>query len=90
MTADDVIRTHTQGFNLALLAHNVDALSKLYADDYVLVRPDGSVLSKEPALRNLQAGGLTFTSIEIANINVRAYGETALLTVSGTSRAELP
>ena len=57
-----------------------DALSKLYADEYVLVRPDGSVLSKKEVLRDLQEGGLKFTSIEIANVNVRIYGQTALLT----------
>ena len=37
-----------------------DALSKLYADEYVLVRPDGSVLSKKEVLRDLQEGGLKF------------------------------
>jgi hypothetical protein len=35
-------------------------------------------------LRDLQAGGLKFTSIEIANVNVRIYGQTALLTDSQT------
>lgn len=59
---------------------DLGALSNLYADDYVLVRPDGSVLSKKEVLRDLQAGGLKFTSIEIANVNVRVYGQTALLT----------
>jgi Domain of unknown function (DUF4440) len=35
-------------------------------------------------LRDLRTGGLRFTSIEIANVNVRIYGQTALLT--GDSR----
>ena len=47
MTAEDVIRTHTEGFNRALTTHDLDALSAIYADDYMLVRPDGSVLGKE-------------------------------------------
>ena len=47
---------------------------------YFVVRPDGSVLSKKEVLRDLQEGGLKFTSIEIANVNVRIYGQTALLT----------
>ena len=46
MTAEDVIRTHTEGFNRALTTHDLDALSAIYADDYMLVRPDGSVLGK--------------------------------------------
>jgi ketosteroid isomerase-like protein len=42
ITTEDVVRTHTE-FNRALTARDFDALSKLYADDYMLVRPDGSV-----------------------------------------------
>jgi hypothetical protein len=52
----------------------------LYADDYMLVRPDGSVLSKDEVLCNLREGGLTFKSIEVKNINVRVHGTAALLT----------
>jgi ketosteroid isomerase-like protein len=84
MTRDDVVRTHTEGFNRALTTHDLGALSAIYADDYMLVRPDGSVLGKEDVLRDLRAGGLRFTSIEIANVNVCIYDQTALLT--GDSR----
>ena len=84
MTAEDVIRTHTEGFNRALTTHDLDALSAIYADDYMLVRADGSVLGKEDVLRDLGPGGLRFTSIELANVSVRIYDQTALLT--GDSR----
>ena len=50
----------------------------------MLVRPDGSVLGKEDVLRDLTAGGLRFTSIDLANVSVRIYDQTALLT--GDSR----
>jgi ketosteroid isomerase-like protein len=84
MTVEDVIQTHTEGFNRALTTGDLDTLSAIYADDYMLVRPDGSVLGKEDVLRDLAAGGLRFTSIELANVSVRIYGQTALLT--GDSR----
>jgi ketosteroid isomerase-like protein len=84
MTREDVIRTHTEEFNRALTTHDLDALSAIYADDYMLVRPDGSVLGKEDVLRDLRAGGLRVTSIELANVSVRIYDQTALLT--GDSR----
>ena len=86
MTVEDVIRTHAEGFNRALTMHDLEALSAIYADDYMLVRPDGSVLGKEDVLRDLGAGGLRFTSIELANVSVRIYDQTALLT--GDSRTD--
>ena len=80
LTADEVARTHTQVFNAALLSRDLDTLATLYADDYMLVRPDGSVLSKDEVLCDLREGGLTFKSIEVKNVNVRVHGTAALLT----------
>ena len=90
LTADEVARTHTQVFNAALLSRDLDTLATLYADDYMLVRPDGSVLSKHEVLRDLRDGGLMFNSIELSDVKVRVYGTTALLTAKSwtvTSRA---
>ena len=90
MTADDVIRTHTQTFNGALLSRDLEALSSIYADDYMLVRPDGSSLSKHEVLHDLRDGGLMFKSVELDDVKVRVYGPTALLTATAwtvTSRA---
>jgi ketosteroid isomerase-like protein len=87
VTPEDVIRTHTQAFNEALKAQDLDALSRLYADDYMLVRPDGSVLSKEDVLRDLRDGGLIFRSIEMTDVNVRIHGATALLTAESRTVA---
>ena len=65
LTAEEVARTHTEVFNAALLSGDLDTLAMLYADDYMLVRPDGSVLSKDEVLYDLREGGLTFKSIEV-------------------------
>jgi ketosteroid isomerase-like protein len=80
LTAEEVARTHTEVFNAALLSGDLDTLAMLYADDYMLVRPDGSVLSKDEVLYGLREGGLTFKSIEVTNVSVRVYGTAALLT----------
>ncbi len=90
MTAADVIRTHTQRFNRALLSRDLETLSSIYADDYMLVRPDGSSLSKHEVLHDLRDGGLMFKSVELDDVKVRVYGPTALLTATAwtvTSRA---
>ena len=80
MTAEEILSIHTDTFNRALKEQDYIALEGLYADDYMLVRPDGSVLNKQEVLQDLQNGGLRFRSIELGQTEVRMYGSTAVLT----------
>jgi len=84
MTEAEVLRTHVDLFNGALKNRAWDQLAAIYSDDYMLVRTDGSVLSKEEVLADLRIGGLAFKAIEIADMKVRIHGDTAILT--GVSR----
>ena len=80
MTAEEILSIHTDIFNRALNEQDYAALEKLYASDYMLVRPDGSVLNKQEVLQDLRSGGLRFHSIELGQAEVRVYGSTAVLT----------
>jgi ketosteroid isomerase-like protein len=80
MTAEQILSIHTDIFNRALKEQDYAALEGLYADDYMLVRPDGSVLNKQEVLQDLRSGGLLFHSIELSQTEVRLYGSTALFT----------
>jgi hypothetical protein len=82
MTAQEILSIHTDIFNRALKEQNYIALEGLYADDYMLVRPDGSVLNKQEVLKDLRSGGLRFHSIELGQTEVRMYGATAVLTAA--------
>ena len=62
MTADEVLRVHGETFYRSLIDQDYDALSDLYANEYMLVRSDGTVLDKAAVLRDLKLGGLTFKS----------------------------
>jgi ketosteroid isomerase-like protein len=84
MTAEEVLRVHRNIFYRSLINQDFEALADLYANEYMLVRPDGSVLNKEVVLDDLTLGGLTFKSIDLVGEDVRMYGETAILT--GESR----
>ena len=85
MTPEEVLRTHVDTFQAALKASDLGTLSSLYSDDYMLVRPDGSVLSRDEVLGDLRTGGLTFESIDLTQAQVRVHGEAAVLT--GESRS---
>src|SRR6202046_1722540 len=92
MTAEEVLGIHTDVFNRALKEQNYAALEGLYAGDYMLVRPDGSVLNKQEVLQDLRSGGLRFHSIELSQAEVRMYGSTAILTAESravSSRHEM-
>ena len=84
MTKDEVLKVHTAVFYAALKRQDYAALEELYSDDYMLVRPDGSVLNKQEVLQDLRNNGLTFHSIDLLQSLVRIYGSTALVT--GESR----
>jgi len=80
MTAEQVLRLHTEGFNRALKQQDYGALEMIYSDMYMLVRPDGSVLNKGQVLKDLREQGLTFRSIDLKDAGVRVLGSTAILT----------
>ena len=80
MTADEILSIHMDVFNRALKEEDYAALEGLYASDYILVRPNGSVLNKQEVLQDLRSGGLRFHSIELGQSEVRVYGSTAVLT----------
>lgn len=84
MTQDDVIRAHHEGFYAALLRNDLQKLSDVYADDYVLVRTDGSVLSKAQILEDLTIHPISFKKLELSNAQVRIHGSVGILT--GVSR----
>jgi hypothetical protein len=62
---------HMDVFNRALKEQDYAALEGLYAGDYMLVRPDGSVLNKGEVLQDLRSGGLRFHSVELGQTKVR-------------------
>ncbi len=80
MTRREVLAAHQNIFYASLLNGDWDALSDLYADDYTLVRSDGTALGKGEVLSELRSGDLSFKSIELRNQDVRLSGAMAVLT----------
>jgi ketosteroid isomerase-like protein len=80
MTSEEVSRAHRGGFYGALRNNDLEALSQIYSDDYMLVRPDGSVFSKTQILDDLKTQAMSFTSIELSNEKIRIHGPVGLLT----------
>jgi ketosteroid isomerase-like protein len=80
MTEQEVSRAHHEDFYGALKNNDLEKLSKIYSDDYMLVRPEGSVFSKSQILDDLKAHAMSFKSIELTNEKIRIYGPVGILT----------
>lgn len=84
MTVEQVFSLHSD-FNEALKGQAWEALERIYSQQYMLVRPNGSVLNKQAVLKDLREQGLKFRSIEIKDAVVRIFGSAAILTAESTT-----
>ena|SRR5580658_1099939 len=84
ITREEVSRAHREDFYRALEKNDLEKLAQIYSDDYMLVRPDGSVFSKAQILDDLKTHSMSFPSIELTNEKIRIYGTVGILT--GDSR----
>ena len=80
LTAEEVSRTHREGFYGALRQNDLEKLSQIYSDDYMLVRPDGAAFSKAQILDDLKSHSMSFKSIELTDEKVRLHGSVGILT----------
>ena len=80
LTKEEVSRVHREKFNAALKNGDLRKLAEVYADDYMLVRPDGSVFSKAQILDDLKTHAMSFSLIDLTNETIRIYGSVGILT----------
>ena len=67
------------------MTNNIGEMNKLLADDYVGITSNGTVENKQQALAQRSAGTVRITKLDITEIHVRVYGDTAVV----TSQAQL-
>lgn len=69
----------------AQVTNDVSTMGKLLADDYLGISANGTIQTKTELLAQHRAGTLHITKLNITDMKVRVYGNTAVV----TSRAEL-
>jgi ketosteroid isomerase-like protein len=72
----------------AQLDSNTATLDRLWADDHIFTNPLGVVQSKAQRLAEIKAGGRKLESFSVADVEVRAYGDTAVVTSRATLRGQ--
>jgi ketosteroid isomerase-like protein len=69
----------------AQLTNNVSAVDRLLAEDYLGISSNGTLETKADELARRRSGSLHITHLDLSDIKVRIYGDTAVV----TSRADL-
>ena len=79
------IETLEMEWRQAQVDNNIEVISNLLADDYVGITANGTVETKSQTIAQRKAGTIRITSLDLDDLKVRLYGDTAVV----TSRADL-
>lgn len=58
---------------------DIDTMSRIYADDYVLITAEGDVRSKADQINEMKSAQLKFSPPQILERTIRVYGQTAVV-----------
>ena len=72
----------------AFLQHDAAALNRLLADDWKVIHVNGREQTKAQFIDAIQSGRAKFLSIELDQIEVRLYGDTAIVTARWSNTIE--
>lgn len=78
-TAEDSVRAIEAARGQALLRADTAALSRMVADEFVEVSRLGTLRSKAANLRDIYSGDLKLISVKYDSLQVRIYGQVAVL-----------
>ena len=84
---DEVLKIEEER-NQALQKNDVEALSRIYADDVVYTNATGALLTKAQHLADLKGKGLNFRSFKHDDVQVRVHGDMGIVTGISTSAVD--
>ena len=80
----NVIRHLEEEVAAATERNDADALVPLLAPDFTFVNPAGLLITKDAFLNNFRAGRLRNSSYKVDEVQVRVYGDAAVVTYRST------
>ncbi|MGA3132619.1 MAG: nuclear transport factor 2 family protein [Terracidiphilus sp.] len=78
--SNDEVQNTFDAFIAALYAGDYQTLRELYDDDYLLVRPDGTLLGKMDILNDLKEHSMVLSCFETTPISLKTRGTVGILT----------
>jgi uncharacterized protein (TIGR02246 family) len=77
--AEEEVRRANEEFNDAIRRNDADARARFYADDFVLVRYDGSLSDKAKQLESVRSGLLHYSDLKVEDVVPRVFGDAAVV-----------
>ena len=87
MISKKEVQVFYEKFPRALESGDTTSLEQIYADDYMLVRPNGGTLRKGEILADLRDHSMRFTSFDVNDVLIRTKGSVGILTADVRSTA---
>ncbi|MGH7946252.1 MAG: nuclear transport factor 2 family protein [Opitutaceae bacterium] len=81
---EELVRV-AQEWDRAMVENNAEAIGRYMAEDWTIIGPDGSVGDKATFLALVKSGALSHDVMESNDMQVRVYGDTAVITAWGVS-----
>ena len=83
----ELLRLEKEGVT-AIVAGNLKALGDFFAPDWKMVSSDATMMNREQLFGAMAAGLLKFASYEQSELEVRVYGDAAVVIGTGKSKGE--
>jgi hypothetical protein len=74
------IRALEEERNQAILNGDIAALDRMTSDDYTFITLRGELRTKADILRDFRSGSIKYQSRAISDLNIRVYGNSAVVT----------
>ena len=78
-SAEQAVRAAEHDWVDAALAHDADKFASLVADEYIELVPGARTVDKATWVSHIRSGTTKYESVEIFNLVIRIYGNTAVV-----------
>lgn len=85
MNRDAELAAIAAAWDQAMISNDAEAIGRFMADDWLIVGADGSTTDKPTFLEQIRSGRLMHDTMTTAEIQVRRYGDVAVLLAIGIS-----
>ena len=83
---EQAVRQTVNDLTAALAKNDAAALERIYADDYIFVGDDGTMMTKKERIAAFRSGELKYESINSEVLGIRFYKDTAVAMTRFTTK----